>query len=80
MSHLTLQGFLFCCQMAGTVTGELMTPLLAHAVSYAAAFAALTAVALSALATLVMFERREVRLREVGGAGTASLRTTLLNS
>ena len=44
MHAYTLQGFLFCCQMAGTVTGELMTPLLAHAVSYAAASDVLTAI------------------------------------
>jgi MFS family permease len=63
----TLQGFLFGWQMAGMITGELLTPELAHAFSYTAAFAVIAAVAATALLALLAFEKREAQI----GPGTS---------
>lgn len=54
-----LQGFLFSWQMAGTVSGEVFTPELAHVCSYSVSFGALAAMAVVALATQLAFEMRE---------------------
>lgn len=58
----SLQGFLFCWQMAGQISGELVTPELAHALSYTAAFGVLFCLALGALGAIVAFEVREAVL------------------
>mmetsp|Transcript_19631 Transcript_19631/g.32726 ORF Transcript_19631/g.32726 Transcript_19631/m.32726 type:complete len:420 (+) Transcript_19631:196-1455(+) len=68
-----MQGFLYCWQMAGTISGEIITPELAHAKSFAAAFAAVTGIAVSALVALLAFEAREVWLSRVSSQSQATL-------
>ena len=69
-----LQGFLFSWQVAGQISGELVTPELAHALSYAAAFGVLLCAALGALGAIVAFEAREASIAR----GSKALAQTLL--